>query len=93
MALVLVVAYLIYKFITSVMELGSITEGRPGLARHSRTPGFPPTGPVVRGAGPGLSQKADRAWPGTPHSCDRARRKTVVCVWRGRVAVAGAEVS
>jgi hypothetical protein len=43
-----------------VTELGSITEGRPGPARHSRTPGFSPTGPAVGGAGPGPSQKADR---------------------------------
>jgi len=31
----------------SVMELGFITEGRPGSARHFRTSGFPPTGPAV----------------------------------------------
>jgi len=77
----------------SVTELGSITEGRPGLAQHSRTPGFPPTGPAVGGAGSGPSQKADRVQPGTPHDCDEARCKRVVCVWRGRAAVAGAEVS
>ncbi len=29
------------------MELGSVTEGQPGSARHFQTPGFPPTGPVV----------------------------------------------
>ncbi len=45
---------------SSVTELGSVTEGRPGPARHSRTPGFPPTGPAVGGAGPGPSQKAGR---------------------------------
>jgi hypothetical protein len=43
-----------------VTELGSVTEGRPGSARHSRTPGFSPTGPTVGGVGPGSSQKADR---------------------------------
>ncbi len=32
----------------------------PGPARHSRTLGFPPTGPAVGGAGPGPSQKAGR---------------------------------
>ncbi len=64
----------------SVMELGSITEGRLGPARHSRTPGFPPTGPVVPGAGPGPSQKANRARLGTPHGCDGARHKTIVCL-------------
>ncbi len=57
-------AYLIYKFTTSVRasvtELGSVTDGRPGPARHSRTLGFPPTGPAVGGAGPGPSQKAGR---------------------------------
>jgi hypothetical protein len=37
-----------------------ITDGRPGPARHSRTLGFPPTGPAVGGAGPGPSQKAGR---------------------------------
>jgi len=44
----------------SVTELGSVTEGRPSPARHSQTPGFPLTGPVVGGAGPGPSQKAGR---------------------------------
>jgi hypothetical protein len=79
----------------SVTELGSIIEGRPGSARHSRntgqapwTLGFSPTRPAMRGTGPGPSQKADRAHPGTAHGCDGARRKTVVCVWRGRAAVA-----
>jgi len=52
--------HLIYKFTTcvSVMELSP--SGRPGPARHSR--------PVSRpswGAGPGPSQKADRARPST----------------------------
>jgi len=28
-----------------------------------------------------------------PHGCDGAWHKRVVCVWRGRAAVAGAEVS
>jgi len=42
------------------MELGSVIEGRPGPARHSRTPGFPPTGPAVGSVGPGPSQKAGR---------------------------------
>ncbi len=41
-------------------KLGSVTEGQPGPARHSRTPGFPLTGPAVRGAKPGPSQKAGR---------------------------------
>ncbi len=77
----------------SVTELGSVTEGRSGPVRHSRTPGFPPTGPVVGGAGSGPSQKADRAQPNTPHGCDEARCKRVVCVWRGRAAVAEVEVS
>jgi hypothetical protein len=66
--------------VRSVTELGSITKGRPGPARHSRTPGVPPTGPAVGGAGLGPSQKADRARPDTPHGCDGARRKTVVCL-------------
>jgi len=44
----------------SVTELGSVTEGRPSLAQHSRPPGFPPTGPAVGGVGPGPSQKAGR---------------------------------
>jgi hypothetical protein len=74
----------------SVTELGSVTEGRSGSAR---TPGFPPTGLAVGGAGLGPSQKADRAQPDTPHDYDRARRKRVVCVWRGRAVMAGAEVS
>ncbi len=77
----------------SMTELGSVTEGRPGPVWHSRTPGFSPTGPAVGGAGPGPSQKADRAQPDTPHCCDGAQRKRVVCVWRGRAAVVGAEVS
>ncbi len=68
-------------------------ECRLGPARHSRTPGFPPTGPAVGGARLGPSQKADRARPGNPHGCDEARRKKVVCVWRGKAAVVGAEVS
>ncbi len=42
----------IYKFTTSVTELGSVTEGQPGPARHSRTPGFSPTGPAVGVPGP-----------------------------------------
>jgi len=78
---------------SSVMELGSVTKGRLSLARHSRTPGFPPTGPVVGGVGPGPSQKADRAQPSTLHDYDGVRCKRVVCVWRGRAAMAGAEVS
>jgi len=44
----------------SVMEFGSVTEGWPGSARHSRTPGFSLTRPAVGGAEPGPSQKADR---------------------------------
>jgi len=43
-----------------VTELGSVIEGQPGPARHSRTLGFPPTGPAVGGAGLGPSQKAGR---------------------------------
>jgi hypothetical protein len=78
---------------SSVMELRSVTKGRPSLARHSRTPGFPPTGPVVGDVGPGPSQKADRAQPSTLHDYDGVRCKRVVCVWRGRAAMAGAEVS
>jgi len=46
--------------------------------RHEQASGGAPLpagqSPAVGGAGSGLSQKADRAWPGTPHSCDRARR-------------------
>jgi len=51
------ISNLIYKFTTFVTELGSITEGRPGSARHSRisidwarpgTLGFPLNGLVVR---------------------------------------------
>jgi hypothetical protein len=41
------------------------------------------------GVGPSPSQKVDRARPGTLLDCDRARRKRVVCVWRGRAAMAG----
>jgi len=78
---------------SSMTELESVTEGRPGPAQHSRTPGFPPTGPAMGGARPSPSQKADRARPDTPHGCDGARRKRVVCVWRGRAAVTRAEVS
>ncbi len=44
----------------SVTELGFVTEGRPGPARHSWTLGFPPSRPAVGGAGPGPSQKAGR---------------------------------
>jgi len=44
----------------SITELRSVTEGRPGLARHSRIPGFPPIGPTVGGVGPGPPQKAGR---------------------------------
>jgi hypothetical protein len=50
----------------ALTEFGSVTEGRPGSARHSRTPGFPPTGPAVEGVGSGPSQKADRARLDTP---------------------------
>jgi hypothetical protein len=32
-----------------VTELGSVTEGRPGPARHSRTPGFRPSVYVFMG--------------------------------------------
>jgi hypothetical protein len=85
--------YTINSLRSSVTELGSVTKSWPGPAQHSRTLGFPPTGSVVGGVGPGLSQKVDRARPDTPHGCDEARCKRVVCVWRGRAMVAGAEVS
>jgi hypothetical protein len=53
-----------------VTELGSITEGRPGPARHCWTLRFPPIEPTVGGARSGLSQKADRARPGIPGLSD-----------------------
>jgi len=69
-----------------MMELGSVTEGRPGPARHSRTPGFPPTGPAVGGCRarsvtegrPALWSPArvERAWPfsGSQHGrCGHGR--------------------
>jgi len=34
--ILIITPYLIYKFTTSVMELGSVTDSRPGPARHSR---------------------------------------------------------
>jgi len=66
--------YTINSLHQSVTELGSVTEGRPGSARHSWTPGFPPTGLAVGGAGASPSQKADRlsgplhGWNGHGHS-------------------------
>jgi len=69
------------------MELGFVRLTGPG-------PTLPAgQSPAVGGAEPGPSQKADRARPGTPYGCDEARRNRVVCVWRGRAAVAGAKVS
>ncbi len=41
---------------------GSLVPSTGGVG----TPGFSPTRPAVRGAGPGPSEKADRAQPGTP---------------------------
>ncbi len=81
--------YLIYKFTASVCDGARVLHRRPtrpgpALLEYGpgppRTPGFPPTGPAVRSVGSGPSQKADRAHPGTPHGCDEARRKIVVCV-------------
>jgi hypothetical protein len=59
-----------YSLRMSVTKLGSITPTGLGPAL--------PTGqsPTVGGAGPGPSQKADRAQPGTPHGCDGARRNS-----------------
>ncbi len=39
--------YTINSLRLSVTELGSVTKGRPSPAWHSRTPGFPSTGPAV----------------------------------------------
>jgi len=61
----------------------SVIEGRPGPSGHSRTPRFPLTGPTVGGARSGPSQKANQARPDTPHGCDGAQHKRVVCVWWG----------
>jgi hypothetical protein len=76
----------------SMMELGSFTEGRSGLARHSWTPGFSSTELAV-----GVLDRVRHRKPTESslalHGCDGARRKKVVCVLRGRVAVAGAKVS
>ncbi len=55
-------------------ELGSITEGRSGLGRHSRTLGFSLIELAVRGVGSGPSQKVGRfssplhEWNGHGHS-------------------------
>jgi len=55
------------------------------------TPEFPPTGPTVRGARSGPSQKADRARPGTPTVVTKPDIREL-CVfggggrrWRGRL--------
>jgi hypothetical protein len=59
-----------YSLRLSVMELESITPTRLGPALPTSQ------SPAVGGAGPGPSQKADRARPETPHSCDGARRNS-----------------
>ncbi len=89
-------------------ELGSVRPTGPGLTpptavtkpgiilvRIDRARPGTPGRLVARrgGVGPGPSQKVDRARPGTPHGCDEARRKRVVCVWRGRAATAAAVVA